>query len=401
MSFQTFTGLEYLKIDIANNFGLDKEDWDDRISWFDAHEHELDALLKKAAEPALFYAGIQAYRKACAGKPSGYPISLDATSSGIQLLACLTGDRKAAALCNVTDTGHREDAYTGLYHALLLKVGEGSKIERKKTKDAIMTAFYSSTAVPKQVFGEGALLASFFETMAENAPGPWEVTETMLAIWDPSALVNEWIMPDNFNVKVKVMGNVTEYVQFLNEPFEVNYSVNMPIEGGRSLGANTIHSLDGMVVREMTRRCDYDYEQVNKIMRWLREGRSGTSRSRSQDKIVMALADHFEDSGFLSARVLQYVDAANMGHIPAGALANLVNSLPTQPFQVLSVHDCFRCLPNYGNDLRRQYNTILAEIAKSEILSFMISQIVGRIIPVSKIDPNLYQDILDANYALS
>ena len=127
MSFQTFSGKEYLKIDIANNFGLDKEDWDIRIAWFDDNEDKLDELVKQAEEPALYYAGVQAWKKACKGQSSGYPISLDATSSGIQLLAALTGDRKAARLCNIVDTGHREDAYTGLYNTMLERIGEGHK----------------------------------------------------------------------------------------------------------------------------------------------------------------------------------------------------------------------------------------------------------------------------------
>ena len=401
MAFQEFSGKEYLKIDIANNMGLDKEDWDVRLAWFDDNEENLDALIKQAEEPALYYAGVQAWKKAKAGKPSGYPISLDATSSGIQLLAALTGDRKAAALCNVIDTGHREDAYTGLYNTMLAKVGEGAKISRKDTKQAIMTSFYSSTAVPKKVFGEGALLDIFYETMKEHAPGPWEVTETMLAIWDNTALINEWIMPDNFHVKVKVMGNETDYVNFLNKPYEVNYSVNKAIEGGRSLGANSTHSTDGMVVREMTRRCGYNADQIVKIKRWLEECRGGTSRSRPEDKLIMRLAELHQESGFLSARVLQYVDAANMGHLDKKALTSLVQSLPAKPFDVLSVHDCFRCLPNYGNDLRMQYNRILSEIAKSDMLSFLVSQIVKRKVPVTKLDPDLWKDILEANYSLS
>jgi hypothetical protein len=58
-------------------------------------------------------------------------------------------------------------------------------------------------------------------------------------------------------------------------------------------------------------------------------------------------------------------------------------------------------LPNYGNDLRQQYNKILAEIAGSEMLSFLISQIVGRPIQVTKLDPTLAQDVVSTNYALS
>lgn len=339
MAFQEFTGVQYLKIDIANNFGLDKEDWDIRLAWFDDNEDKLDELLKQAEEPALYYAGVQAYKQFKAGKPSGYPISLDATSSGIQLLAALTGDRKAASLCNVIDTGHREDAYTGLYNSMVARLGEGAKIDRKDTKAAIMTAMYASTAVPKRVFGEGALLDMFYQTMEEEAPGPWEVTKTMLAIWDNTATVNEWVMPDNFHVRVKVMGQETDYVNFVNKPYEVNYSVNRPIEGGRSLGANMIHSLDGMLVREMTRRCAYNGDHIVKVKRWLEECRGGTSRSREQDKVVMRLADLYNESGFLSARVLDYVDAANMGHIPKAALSSLVQSLPAKPFEVLSVHD--------------------------------------------------------------
>lgn len=61
----------------------------------------------------------------------------------------------------------------------------------------------------------------------------------------------------------------------------------------------------------------------------------------------------------------------------------------------------FRVLPNYGNDLRRQYNQLLAEVAKSELLSFLVSQIVKRRISVTKIDPKLHEEILEANYSLS
>lgn len=399
--FQEFTAREYLKIDIANNFGLDKAEWADRIAWFDENEHRLPDLMSQAEEPALFYAGMLAWEKAKEGKPSGYPISLDATCSGIQVLAAMAGDRKAAQICNVVDTGHREDAYTSVYREMVAKLGDTAKIDRKLTKKAIMTSFYGSTAQPKHVFGEGELLNVFYETLIENAPGAWEINETMLAIWDSTALENSWVLPDNFHVHVKVMGQVKENIHFLNEPFEVTYNINMPIKEGRSLGANMTHSVDGMVAREMERRCHYDPEHIAELTHWIEIDAGGRRTSRNQDKMVQTLWGRYKESGFLSARILRYLDLDNLSLVNKAVIHNLIRSLPKKPFEVISIHDCFRCLPNYGNDLRRQYNNLLAEIAESKILSFIVSQIVHRPVTVNKLDTSLARDIRETNYALS
>jgi hypothetical protein len=400
--FQEFTAHEYLKIDIANNFGFDKLEWEDRIAWFEMHEDQLHALVPKAEEPALFYAGILAWEAAKAGKPSGYPISLDATCSGIQILAALAGDRKAAQICNVVDTGKREDAYVSIYKDMVNTLGDAAKIDRKLTKNAIMTHFYNSVAVPKMVFGEGQLLSIFYDTVRDNTPGASEITDTMLAIWDPNALVNEWVLPDNFHVVVKVMGQVTEPVQFMNEPFDISYNVNMPIKGGRSLGANMVHSIDGMMVREMQRRCNYNPAKIQELTRLLDAGAAGRSTHRYQDKLLISLVEHHRVSGFLSARVLDLLDIDNLGLITPALVYNLIHSLPKKPFEVISVHDCFRCLPSYGNDLRRQYNNLLALIAESELLGFIVAQIMNRpMFTINKLDPHLGRDIRHANYALS
>ena len=65
MTFQSFTGREYLKIDVANQFGLDKENWNDRLAWFDENEANLEDLVKKAEEPAMYMAGVRAWRNIC------------------------------------------------------------------------------------------------------------------------------------------------------------------------------------------------------------------------------------------------------------------------------------------------------------------------------------------------
>ena len=338
MTFQTFTGKDYLKIDIAGSFGLDKLTWDERIDWFDKNETQLHSLLPKADEPALFYAGILAWEAATAGKPSGYPISLDATCSGIQLLAVLAGDRKAAQICNVVDTGKREDAYVSIYQDMVNTLGQTAKIDRKLTKQAIMTAFYSSTAVPKRIFGEGELLDVFYDTVKANAPGAWTITEAMLGLWDDDALENSWVLPDNFHVKIKVMGNVTEMVHFLDEPFEVSHKENMPITGGRSLGANMVHSIDGMVVREMQRRCNYDASWIQELTKLIGNGAAGRNTHRESDLLVLELWEHFNNTGFLSTRILDYLDIDNLGLVNRGTIHDLIQTLPTKPFEIISIH---------------------------------------------------------------
>lgn len=341
MVMQMFTSKQYLKIDIANNFGLEKENWDVRIAWFDKNENQLQELVNQAEEPALFYAGIKAWEDVQNERPTGYMISLDATSSGLQLLAALTGDSKAAKLCNVVDTGKREDAYTGVYVEMLGRINDTAKISRDDCKEGVMTSLYGSTAIPKKVFGEGKLLDIFFSTMKDLAPAAWELNETMLALWNPDAYSNDWVLPDNFHVQVKVMGRIKETVHFLNQPFDVFTNVNMPMDEGRSLGANTIHSVDGMIVREISRRCDYNPVIINNLKEIFEKGKTlfGHSTVTEQDQLVVTLWDHYKECGYLSARILDYLEPKNMGHVDTNIIRALINSLPDKPFKVIAIHD--------------------------------------------------------------
>ena len=399
------TGLEYLKIDIASNFGLDKKTWDQRIEWYDQNESKLDTLIKKADTPALFYAGMEAMKKAKAGEPSGYPISLDATSSGLQILACLTGDRKAAELCNVINTGKRQDAYTVIYHRMLDKIGgQVGVIKRDDTKQAILTSLYGSQAVPKQVFGTGALLSVFDNTMSESAPAAWDLNKAWLALWDPTVWEHSWTLPDNFHVHVKVMGEEVETIHVFETPIDISRYVNMPVEEGRSLGANTTHSIDGYVVREICRRCNYDVDQIKRIRQMIEEIKGGyepTHLVGANFEMVKTLMQLWEKTGMLSARIFDHLDYTNIRHVNLEPIEELLASLPKKPFKVISIHDCFRCLPNYGNDLRIQYNRQLFEIARGNLLQHIMRAITGRAIVIEKLNPEMYKDIMDSDYALS
>lgn len=416
MSFQTFTPLEYLKIDVASNFGLEKENWDTRISWFNDNEHSFEpliyhieagkpvqgTLMAEAAEPAMFYAGLKAWQKASRGEAISYPISLDATASGAQILAILIGCEKSASLCNVVDAGSRRDLYMDAYQTMLNLVGDTAKITRSDIKEAVMPSFYGSTARPKQVFGEGALLSAFHQVMEEELPGIWYLNQAMKTLWNPDALEHAWVLPDNFHVKVKVIANHMETVSFLNRPYEVYSKINAPTPEGRSISANVVHSIDGMVVREMLRRCSYDQQQLLDLIELLTSDKPlyAPLSNRAKDHEVKTLWAHYKATGFLSARILELLDDENLSLVDQEVIKAMVATLPDKPFSVLSVHDCFRVHPNYGNDLRRQYNQILHELAQSTILASIASQLNDEPTDVAKYG-DLSKHILETNYALS
>lgn len=403
---QTFTAREYLKIDIANSFGLDKKDWNERIEWFDANQYQLESLLKQAETPALYYAGICAWSDVNQGIPSGYPISLDATASGFQLLACLTGDVQAGALCNVVNTGHREDAYTAIYMAMLAQIDTSSRVTREMTKSAVMTSLYGSTNVPKEVFGEGALLDIFYKTMQDNAPYAWNLNQMFLQMWDADVTKYSWLLPDNFHVHCKVMAKVEETFHYLDQPYIVTRYENRGVAEGRSLGANVCHSLDGFIVREMARRCSYDPEVMNTALYAVTyhghdEAAEYVGVPDVNTKMLLTLWDHYKASGYLSARILDHITDCNARYVDRQIIIDLIDTLPEKPFEILSIHDCWRCLPAYGNDLRKQYNLQLALIAKSDMLAFILSGVLDKPITIEKPNPDMWLQVLNADYALS
>lgn len=404
---QTFTPREYLMIDIANSYGLDKLDWNLRIEWFKQNESNLMSQLDTAKTPALYYAGVQAWNNVLAGKPIGYPISLDGTSSGLQILSALTCDRSAALLCNVLDSGSRENAYTGIYQAMLDQLGETAQINPVDVKQCIMTALYGSEAQPVKIFGTGAMLDTFYSTMEELAPAVWNLNKAFLEMWDSTAMSYDWVMPDNFNVHIKVIRTAEESVNFLNAPYKVITKINAPKKIGRSIGANVTHSVDGMIVREMARRCMYDPKTVSDAKSILTNygvdvaqkpiGINPSERTLE----VLNLWENYKASGYLSARILDNINIMNIRYVEKDVVLALIDSLPAKPFDLISVHDCWRCLPSYGNDLRYQYNLQLHLIAKSNLLGYLVSQIVGHDVVSPKSDPSMADEILQANYALS
>ena len=130
-----FTGKEYLMIDIANQAGLDKLTWDQRIEWVQDNENTLEEEAEYADNKPLYRKAVYAYRNM--DKPSGHIMFLDATASGIQLMACLSGDKQTADLVNLIDPENRKDVYQLVADKMTSILGYA--VPKSKAKKPLMT----------------------------------------------------------------------------------------------------------------------------------------------------------------------------------------------------------------------------------------------------------------------
>lgn len=341
---QEFTPLEYLKIDIASRFGLDKQSWNERLLWFSFNENNLGSLVNDAKEPALYYAALCAYNDYVDGVPSGYAVNLDCTASGIQLLSAMAKDDVAASNCNVLGSDCK-DFYLEAYDKMK-ELNPDLDVTRSEAKDAIMTACYGSTRMPKIIFGEENL-GVFYNTMLQMAPRAWHLNQAFLSLADPSAYTYETVMPDNFTVNLPVEATVQTEVTFGGQSHVVTTKVNAPTEHNLSLGANLTHAVESYLTRELIRRAA-GHEGI----------RHSTVPDPKDDLMVQILWNLYEQTGMLSTRIFDYLTTYNLRFVDVGTIEEYSKKFTDTPFEVLTVHDCFRCLPKYANELRKIYREL-------------------------------------------
>ena len=328
---QIFTGMEYIYIALANAMGMDGLNWEPRIALGKLIAKDPDKYLVNAEKPLYMHKALYAHADAMAGNPTGFQFALDATASGLQVMAALSGCHVTAANVNLIDTGNRESAYDKV--ASTLSATTGSVYNKSDVKDPVMTRYYGSKAEPKRVFGEDTeVLAQFYGVLATEFPGAEMAMSHIGAAWNPNGVAHTWKTPDGHVSYVPVKETVTREIvveELGGSAFEHTATVYGPAFSGTSLQANVIHSIDGYIVREMYRRAS------------------------------------------------------------------------KQGFEIMTNHDAFHASPNNMNQVRQNYNDILAEIAKSNLLSKILRQLTGVRITFPKLSHTLGSKIRKANYSLS
>ncbi len=401
---ETYRGIEYLKIDISNQYGNDKEPYANRIAWVDEHEEYLEELVGAADKPFQYLAAVMAYRDAQNGIPTGHLVGFDACASGIAIMAALTGCETTAANTGLIGN-KRADIYGHTTQVMSQILGSDVDVERKYVKKAQMCHYYGSKAKPKEIFGEGTdEFHSFYAANLIVAPGASELMDILLASWQPYAMSHNWTMPDGFEVHVKVMVPVDtkiEVDELDHASFTYRHEVNAGTEKGLSIAANTIHSVDGMVLRELCRRCNYDPNQLRKCIEIIEDYMTDPD-SCTGCNVIERLA---VESGFYSLVAVEHINKHNVYDFSTEYLEKILElinrTLEQKSFPVICIHDAFKAHPNNINTLRQTYNDIMAEIADSTMLEFMLSQIRGEPITIQKYSENLGELVRKSEYALS
>lgn len=413
---KTYTPADYLKIDIANHFGLDKLEFEDRIEWVNTNINDLESLADKgdAKTRPLFIKAVMVLRKAQKGIPTGHVVALDAVCSGMQIMSAISGCEAGAYATGLIDPNKRMDAYSVVTTTMNQQEGIAIGIPRGDAKDAVMKSLYGSRAEPKNIFGEGTSeLNAFYKSMNIVCPGAWNLLQTLLDSWNPYALFHAWKLPDGYDARVKVMQKKEiriEVDELDHATFTYEFFVNEGTERGLSNVANVVHSLDAYVLRCMERRCNYNVEDTILALTMLTTEQMERANGKAQkdleeDTKLRYYVDQYNRSSLPDVVILAHLTTANvamLSDLHIVQLLRIVNDmLKHNPFALLTVHDAFGSHANYSNWVRWHYKEILADLADSNVMNDLLSQVYGFQGTEQKLSNTLGDKIRKSNYGLS
>lgn len=262
-------GLRFIAHDIANFVGI-KGDYKAKEKWVKRNQFRLrvahnrtSTILRIAKEPHMALKAIEAWKAIQQGdRTTTYRCKIDATASGMQLLAIISNSSKLAKYTNLTASDKQYDVYTQYCKGVSANVSPSHYNEvRKIFKKAFMTYYYNSEAVIKRA--ESKLLqygidlqGKLEDLIKSNSYGASEVKDYINSIFcfidkhlKPEANLQfiEYTMPNGFEVKLPMAKlNKVRLTQF---PITIKWRENQyDFESNRrALVPNIIHSIDAYV----------------------------------------------------------------------------------------------------------------------------------------------------------
>ena len=288
----TKKGMEWIKFQLATTYGLDKATMQERLDWIDDYQNR--AIVERvwrdpvgniadwenADEPWLFLAACNEWYELHYEHRfhTHLPVAVDATCSGLQILAGLAKDASTARMVNVIGSEKPQDAYATIAAKSMDAIPDRLKPhwDRKVTKRCVMTIPYnakpfSNRSYIRDAFKEKGVdvdreeltqcVKAVRSAMNEVVPGAmsvmkWIEQEIARAIRTGANEIR-WTTPSGFNVKQKLMkykstiirtqlmGRCEVYVAGAETGVDLNHHKN-------ATAPNLIHSLDASLLHLAT-----------------------------------------------------------------------------------------------------------------------------------------------------
>ena len=280
---------QWLAFQVATCYGRDKDTWDERQAWVMENLTLISSVAQdpirfrpdweKAEEPWQFLAACEEYYSCVmirSRKFTTLAIAIDATCSGLQILAALALDKSTATLVNVVPSDRPQDAYKTVADYSKPNVPERIRPywDRKATKRSVMTIPYNAKPFSNRTYIRDALkekgieiekdeltesVTAVRDAMGAIVPGPmsvmkWIETEVSKAIRNGKEVL-EWTTPSGFIVRQRLMKPKRNQLR-LQLLGEVRVNITTDNEKLVSLARhkaatapNLIHSLDASLLQ--------------------------------------------------------------------------------------------------------------------------------------------------------
>lgn len=287
-SFMDEEAERWIRFQVATTFGLDKETLDERLSWTYRSEHEIELiatdpvghihLWEGVEEPWQFLAACEEMYHCVIKRDrisTGLPIAIDATCSGVQIIAGMTKCRSTAEMVNVIPSTKPQDVYKVIAETSKPNIPLRLRPywDRKCTKRTVMTIPYNAKPFSNRTYIRDALKEKDIEidkeeltqtvnavrdAMNEIIPGAmrvmkWIETEVSKAI-KRGATEIQWITPSGFIVNQQIFKKEFERItlQVLGQcNMRVSTGDTQTVDKARHKAAtapNLIHSLDASLL---------------------------------------------------------------------------------------------------------------------------------------------------------
>lgn len=302
-SYMTPDAEEWLAFQVATTYGLDKAPIHERMQWVAENDEVISAvaldpignihLWEAADEPFQFLASCEEYHHCVITRDRNFtslPIAVDATCSGLQILAGLCRDARTANLVNVLPAERPQDAYAVVAEHAKPNVPESIRpyMDRKTVKRVVMTVPYNAKPHSNRGYIREALLEKGIEVdkddltttvkavreaMDEVVPGPmaamkWIEAEVTKAI-KRGATELKWTTPSGFVVTQKLNKKLTSTVTLqllgrvqITVATEDSDKVDL-LHHKNATAPNLIHSLDASLLHLSTLRFDYPISLIH------------------------------------------------------------------------------------------------------------------------------------------